>query len=248
MSGLILGGDVYVDVLDASGASTGLAGPFNCTQLAFTESTDLKQRISRGKSTYGQALDAVSLKKPSEAEFTFDETTKELIAAALLGSAVTRNGAGGSVTAEVHVARVGKIVQLAHGDVSAVVVKDTTGTTTFVAGTDYQLLSAEAGLIKILGGDIADDDQLKINYTWAAESGIQIDGGAQPLIQFRVVMDGKNLTNGNGIICEIDKAIITPKAALDLFNSDFTPYKLGATLVLVDGATSPYRLKLKGVQ
>ena len=34
MNGLLLAGDVYFDVLDDAGASTGSVGPVNCTQCS----------------------------------------------------------------------------------------------------------------------------------------------------------------------------------------------------------------------
>src|ERR1700756_424199 len=86
MSGLILAGDLYLDLLDAAGNRTGFLPAVNCTQFAITEPSDLKQRVSRGKSTFGQALDTIGIKKPSTIDVTIDENTKEVFAMNLLGA------------------------------------------------------------------------------------------------------------------------------------------------------------------
>lgn len=251
MSGLILAGDLYIDILSAAGARTGLLEAVNCTQFAFTESSDLKQRTSRGKATYGQALDVQGIKKPGQLDITVDESSKEVFAMAILGAISSMTKVAGEVEAgdEQVTAVLGKIVQLANLDVTGLVLKShATPATSYVLGEDYEIVSPEAGLIRILAdGAITDGELLDPAYSYGAQAGSIISGGAQPTVNAYLYLDGKNLVTGKGVIAEVDCAIFTPKSALDLLNGDFVPYKLGSTLKTLPGQTSPYRVKLKGV-
>lgn len=55
---------------------------------------------------------------------------------------------------------------LAHGMVSEVVVKDSTGTTTYVAGKDYTLDASSGVIARLADGGIMATDNVKVSYTW----------------------------------------------------------------------------------
>lgn len=56
--------------------------------------------------------------------------------------------------------------KLAHGMVSEVVVKDATGTTTYVAGKDYTLNASSGVITRLADGGIMATDSVKVSYTW----------------------------------------------------------------------------------
>lgn len=97
MSGLLLAGDVYFDRFDATGNSTGLVGPLNATQLQINTPSESKDRASKKKLSYGQALDSVTIAQPSELAIAFDDQPAEMLAMALLGEIDTINQGAGNV-------------------------------------------------------------------------------------------------------------------------------------------------------
>ncbi|EAC0789299.1 phage tail sheath family protein [Salmonella enterica] len=56
--------------------------------------------------------------------------------------------------------------KLAHGMVSEVVVKDSTGTTTYVAGKDCTLDASSGVITRLADGGIMATDSVKVSYTW----------------------------------------------------------------------------------
>ncbi|EKP2011546.1 phage tail sheath subtilisin-like domain-containing protein [Salmonella enterica] len=56
--------------------------------------------------------------------------------------------------------------RLAHGMVSEVVVKNSTGTTTHVAGKDYTLDASSGVITRLADGGIMATDSVKVTYTW----------------------------------------------------------------------------------
>lgn len=245
MSGLLCAGDVYIDRLTDGGASTGLRKIGNATLLSLQESTETVQRTSRQRATYGQALDTVQVKQPTQLAITLDEIDRENLAFALLGEAATQTITGASVTDEEVTAKLDRWVPLAHRDVSAVVVQDETDTTTYVAGTDYEL-NARLGWIRAIpGGAIAENAVLHVDYAYASATIAKVAGATKPTIRAKLILDGKNLANGDQIIVTIDETTLTPNSAVDFLSAEFVSLEMTGTPKTLDGQTSPYTVELK---
>lgn len=244
MSGLICAGDVYFNRLDVAGTPTGLTLLGNTTQFAIQESTDQKLRTSKGRSTYGQALDAVYVKKPSEITIAADEMDAANLALGLLGTVSALSQTAATVASEsVTPAVLDVFVPLANGNVSAVVVTDTAGATSYTEGTDY-LVNASVGMIKPLStGTIVAAAELKVSYTAGVISGSSIGGGSQPTVKGGLILDGVNLANQKPIIIRVDQAVLTPNKAIDFLASDFAGLDLKGILQTLAGKTSPYTVE-----
>ncbi|MEO5376437.1 MAG: hypothetical protein H7832_01430 [Magnetococcus sp. DMHC-6] len=247
MSGFLGSGDLYMDRLDEDGNSTGLMDVGNATKLMISEETEIKERISRGRNTYGQTLDSAQIKKPAKIEITLDELNKTNLSIALLGDESVLNVASGSVSGEVVVAKLGKWVQLAKGNLinTSVVVQDETDTTTFVKGTDYQL-NLRVGLLQALeGGTISDAQELHVDYDHEAVTGNKISGSTQPTIKARLILDGKNFADGADVILTIDKAVLSPSGGVDFLSDEYTSIELSGSLETLTGQTTPYTVELR---
>lgn len=246
MSGLLCAGDVYFNRLDASGNPLGLVALGNTSKFAIKESADQKIRTSRGRSTYGQALDVVFVKKPSEISIAGDEFDANGLAIALLGDVSTLTQSSGTATAEAVTAKLGYWVPLAHGRVSSVVVKDATDATTYVAGTDY-LVNAELGMIQALtGGTITDGATIHVSYSYAAITGSAISGSTQPTVKGALVLDGVNLATQKPVIVRVDQASLAPNKEVDFKSGDFAGLELVGILATLPNKTSPYTVELRG--
>ncbi len=245
MSGLMIAGDVYIDRLTDAGVSTGYLDPVNTTKLAITQpDPDVKTRISNMKDTLGQALDSVSLPKPSELVIAIDEQPAEILAMALLGSIETYSQGSGSVTDEAVTLVPGRWIAIAKRNINQsgfVLATAAAPSTPLAEGVDYQVNRA-AGLVKALpGGAIATATACLVDYGYAAVSGQRITGGTRPICKARILVDGKNLATGKACTLEIDEATLSPTGEIDLLNGEFVTTELKGAMKTLPGLSSPYR-------
>lgn len=246
MSGFIGSGDLYIDRLSDLGASTGLIEIGNAIKFAITEATDLKERKSKGRDTYGQTLDTAQIKKPAAIAISLDDLNKENLAIALLGDLETINEGAGSVTDEAVTAIAGKFADLAKRNITAasVVVQDVTDTTTYIEGTDYEIHYRLGKLKALAGGAIADAAVLHVDYDHGAVSGSRIQGSARPTIRARLILDGKNFADGRAVQVEVDEATLTPSGEVDFLADDWTSLQLTGSLKTLTGKSSPYTVDM----
>lgn len=245
MSGLMLAGDVYIDRLTDAGVSTGYLDPVNTTKLAISQpDPDKKERISNMKDTLGQALDVVSIPKPTELSISIDEQPAEILAMALIGDIVAYSQGAGSVTDEAVTLVPGRWVKLAKRNISATGFSLATAAvpgTPLTEGTDYQVNRA-AGMVKAIeSGAISVSTACLVDYDHAALDGQRITGATRPTIKCRILVDGKNLANGKLCRVEIDEATLAPTGEVDLLNGEFVTTELKGTMRTLSGQTHPYR-------
>lgn len=238
MSGIVCALDVRIAYVDPDGVPTGgHVGILNPVKLTVgTPEPDRQQRISHLRDSFGQALDEITTPKPTEVEFSTDDTgDAEVMAWALNGEAVGFTQSTATIVDEAFVATKGQWGRLANRSVTDVVVKDTTGTTTYTLNTDY-LVDPISGYIKITdGGAIADADPLKISYAAAALTGKLIKAGTNPNIFVQIEGEGKNIANGRPVHVSIPRASLSANGALDLVGSDFLVTELKGTALKVPG-------------
>lgn len=168
-------------------------------------------------------------------KFKLDEFNADNLNALFYGDgAADAAYSAGSVTDEEAVAYIDRLIFTAKRNISAVVVKDDTGTTTYTAGADYSIEDAVTGAIKILsGGGIANEDIIKISYSYAAGTQKKIKVGQKfnvtgsARLEFKV-LNGKPFTwiIGNAALkAEGDTALDSEKWS----EADFTLDVLAAS-------------------
>lgn len=244
MSGLLLAGDVYFDRLSDTGASTGLIGPINVTQLALNSPSEKVQRSSKRKANYGQTLDTVTLAQPTTIAMQFDDAESELMAMAMMGNVETINQGSGSVTlADVTLPADNRWVKLPQGNLASAdfALFEDDGTTPIAAAAfevNYAL-----GMIRTTPGGAKDTGSLvaaKVSYDYSAITGDRILAGTRTQIRLKIYVDGTNLANGWPCKLEVPEAAVAPTEAVDLFASEYVSINLEGDVKLVDGETAPY--------
>lgn len=147
--------------------------------------------------------------------YTAHHFNKANISRALFGTA--SEVAAGSAVDEVHKAYKGALVKTAYPNPSSVVVKNSTGVTTYVANTDYVV--NEAGIEILESGAIVDDADIKISYSYPKHASIQALVASNR--KFRLVFKGLNeARSGKPQIVEVFKMSHSP-AGLGLIGDDF---------------------------
>ena len=119
-------------------------------------------------------------KKSASIKFTTSEITADMMALALSGNTVVTDVAAGTVSAETHTASEvvgGAYVTLAYNLVSDVVVHydDGGSDTVAVEGTDYNVDTAEDGLLYIITGGAIDGKDITVDYSYQATTISQIE-------------------------------------------------------------------------
>lgn len=175
----------------------------NCPSFAIAIETEKAEHYS-SETGLRQKDASVLLEVKRSGSLTCDNMSAQNVSLFLSGTFGTITQAGGTVEDETITVIPGRYYQLGMGTsspagkrkVSAVVVKNSTGVTTYVAGDDY-LLDADRGILQILAdGDIVAGD-IKVNYTAAATTweGVRTGAVGELVGSLRVASD--NATGSN---------------------------------------------------
>jgi hypothetical protein len=246
--GFLGAGDLFVRTYNPTTAAFDQwTGPFEASKFEIKPNSDLKEMVSRGRSTYGQVIESVPLPKPADLSVTFSEVNKDSISMALFGTASTLAQGSGTVTDEVVVAAQGKWVKLAFGNIATAgfVVSHTSGTPNYVLNTDYEV-NYRLGMLRILaGGAIADAASLKVDYTYNAIAGTKVAGGTQTQVRAQFKLDGVNFADQLPVIVDVWEAVLTPDSAFDFLQNDFAEIALKGRLKTPAGKAEPFTVELR---
>ena len=238
-------GDVYLDIFDATFQPLGLIGPMNGEAMAVQPQTERVDQLSKMRDSYGQVRNSVVLPQPPELTLALRDVPVEVLAMAFGGDVQSLSEGAQTVTDESVTARLGKWVDLQYRNVNAssVVVTDSTGTTTYVEGTDYEI-NYRLGMLRALsGGAITDVQDLLVDYATSAVSGQRIQAMTRSQIKASIVVDGVNMADNNRQVrAEIFRATLAPDGALDLMAEEHITASFTGTMETPPGQTAPYIL------
>lgn len=237
-------GDVYLARYDDDTASWAqFTGPYEAVKLAIKPNSDLKESTSKGRSTYGNIVESVAINKPAEVSLDLAEINKETFAVALFGKNTAVNQSGSTVTDQaVTIGVKGTYVELGKLNISSTgfVLKNTAGSTTYVYGTDYDVVW-RTGMLRVLPGSaIADNASLKWSGTVNAVTGTSISGGVKPQVRVKIKFDGKNLADGLPCLVDVWEAVMTPDSEFDFLSADFGSVNLKGRAKIPTGKTEPF--------
>lgn len=238
-SGLIAAGDLYMDFLDANGASTGFQLVGNCKKFAPKVETETKENKLNGRDTFGQTSESFTRITGSSLSMTFNRYDPQLLAAAFMGSAVDQTAAAGAYTASITGIK-DKWVETGSVGLDTCVVKDVTDTTTYVEGTDYEV-NERTGMIKVLTADL-DGDTLHITGNTLAKTGSKITAGTQSVVNVAMRLDGKNLATGANVLVSVWQVQLRSETDFDFMGEDFPELSFTGTLVTPTGKSWPFEV------
>lgn len=241
-------GDVMLNPYDPiTGALTGWVNGGSADKFAIKANSEIKSKKSKSRDGYGQTLATVALAGEADLTITFGEVNKDNIRLAFMArSAALNEAAGGTIVDEAFVAALDKFVPLAHKNLSAgVTVKHTSGSPTYVLGTDYEV-NYRLGWIKALStGAITAAQSLKIGYISNAISGIRLRGSTDAQLRTQVKFDGKNQVDGSPVEAEIYEAVLTPSSEFDFLADDWGALELTGKMTTPLGKSEPYVIDFK---
>lgn len=221
-------GKIYARV---AGAAAGLVELGNASKLELSVKED-KQKLKDFSKAGGGTYSSVSRIDEVTVQMTLSDLNKTNVSRAVFGteSAI----ASGSVVDEAVTAYKAAITPIAHPNPTAVVVKNSAGSTTYVAGTDYEVRAG--GIYIIDTGAITDAQALKVSYSYAAYN--KVEAMTQGAIVLELHFEGLNEANsGKPVILDIYRAQLSPTKALSLLGDKFADLEVEAE-VLKDGTKS----------
>jgi hypothetical protein len=232
-------GDVYFGLF-VNGVAVALGTKVYADKFEITPKSDTKQSTSKGKTDYGQTLESVTLPQPTEFQIDLKEIKGDALAMQFQGTATTLTQTSGTLAATAFTAALGKQIELGHKAFTTIVVTDSAGTTTYVAGTDY-LANLDMGWVQPLtGGAITDASSIKVSGSYGAISGTVITGQTNSDIRARIVFDGINKADSSHAQVEIYEAVIAADSGFDFLADDFGNLTLKGTLKTPTSKTTPF--------
>lgn len=243
--GFLGAGDLYINLYEA-GAYQGYVGPFECNQFAIKPNSELKELVSRGKTTYGQVIESVSLPAPFDLTVGLAEVNKTTIALALFGTSSAITQVAGTLADEPAVVKFTNWTPLSKARLTqAITVEDTSGTTTYIEGEDY-LLNRDLGWIKALSsGAIEDGDSVNVSGAYLAIEGTEIRGATNNQVRAKFKMDGKNYVDGAPVIVTVHEAVLSADAVFEFIGEEFNVVELPGRMKTPSGFNEPFTVHLR---
>lgn len=243
--GYFFEGDLYMQRI-LGGVLQPAAGPLEGTKFSIQPQVDSQSMLSRGRGTYGQAIETVNVPKETSFSVLLAEGNPDVLNLGLMGTLSALTVATGTMTAEPITAVLDYWVKLTKQNITgSLTVTDTSATTTYVEGVDY-LVNRQLGWIKALStGDILDAEALKVTGASAAITGQRISGATQTDLRARFTLNGRNLVDQKDCIVTVWEAVIAPDQEQDFLSGNFMTTSLSGTLKTPSGYAEPFLVDLR---
>lgn len=243
--GFLGAGDLYINLFEA-GAFAGYVGPFECSQFAIKPNSELKELVSRGKNTYGQVIESVSLPAPFDLTVGLAEVNKTSIALALFGSSSAITQTAGTMADEAATLSTTHWTPLSKAALDqAITVENAGGTTTYIEGEDY-LLNRDLGWIKALpDGALTAGGPVVVSGPYGAIAGTEIRGATKNQVRAKFKLDGKNFVDGAPVIVTVHEAVVSADAVFDFIGDEFNTVELPGRMKTPAGFNEPFTVHLR---
>lgn len=243
MNALRLAGKIKFGVYDDDDVLGPIYNGGNTTELTLQAEGEDVEVISTDYENHGAALDSMSDPKPTTGSWKINRFSAQTLALACAGDATALTATSSAKTKNDFVATLGEGQRIAERPIDTLVVKDATDTTTYVAGTDYEVNEQLAIVTPLAGGAIEDDDVLHLAYNETARTGFfEILGATALGKKIWLGLDGRNLFNNKKITLIIDKLKLKPAGTLSFIGSDKAEQQFDFTCIVPEGETQAYKL------
>lgn len=225
----------------------GLGDPVGADKFSVTPKSETKEKTSKRRENYGQAVASVVIGQPAEIAITLSALAHEALAAQFQGTVSAWTQAAAASTEYDVVASLDKWVAIGKRNLvgAGFLVKNTAGDVTYVLGTDYEVNWWRGELKALSTGAITAAQSLKVTAAANAIEGVQIAGGTQPQVRVHAVFEGINMVDNKEIECEVWEAVLTSDKEFDFLADDFNGIELTGTCVVPAGKTEPYVVRMK---
>jgi hypothetical protein len=243
---LLFAGDLFIAFKDPATGLFSARQQLECDKLAIGTPSDIKEKISKGRDTYGQAFVSFGVPKPTEFELTLSELTREIFAMQLSGILETLTAASGTLTDVPVTVVLDQWVEIGHENLAdtGITVKNTAGTVTYDEGVDYEL-NRRLGFLKALStGEIVAGD-VHVSGAKNAITGQQILGASNYNSTFKFDLDGINLVTRKDMILRVGQATVSSQNAYDFMGGELANVPLKGRLEIPAPGQPPFLLQYR---
>lgn len=232
-------GRVFFDKFDALGAKTGEQPFGNCPGFTFTSDTTKAEHYS-SETGLREKDAALVIEVNRTGELTCDNFSTTNFALFVSGSTETHTQSVATVTDETIKVQKGLFYQLGATtdnpagvrNITALVVTNAAGTTTYTAGTDYNADPALGRLQILSAGAIASGDSIKVDYATPSATWSRVKSGAVSEVSgaMRIVADNASGANRDWYF---PKVTLTPSGDIPIVaeGTDFVQMKFGVEVL-----------------
>lgn len=242
-NGLLFAGDLLLSIRNpATGLFSGYTR-LHADKFEVKTPSEMLQKVSKGRSTFGQSWLTYFSGKPVDFALTLDELSQETLAMQLAGEVSDLTQTAGALTGIDVTVEPGKWVDIGYEnlDLAALEVKNVAGTTTYVNGTDYEVNPRTGQIYVPLGGTIA-AGIVKFTAGKKAFTGKRIAGGKQFSTTLRLKLDGINLITRQNILLTAQQGTVSAQDAYDFLSGKLASVPLKGLLEVAAGYDSPFQL------
>ena len=224
----------------ATQAYGGWGDQLGADRFEITPDSEVKEKASKKRESYGQAIASVPLAKPTKIAITISAADKEALAMQFQGTISQYSQGAGSIAGTV-VAKLDKWVPLLKRQVVEAGFSLTGATAGLLeAGTDY-VVDYATGEVKFLStGEAAQDEVVTVAGTALAVSGTRIHGGKQVQVRAQARFVGVNLVDDGPMRVEVWEASLRSTQGFDFLADEFNGVQLEGTLVIPVGKSEPF--------
>jgi hypothetical protein len=233
--GFLGAGDLYIAAYVA-GVKQPYEGPFECRKFEIKPNSELKELVSKGRSTYGQVIESVPVPKPADLTVELSEVNNRSLSIAMFGTSAALTQAAGAVSDAVTLV-LDRWVPLTKGRLNPAV---PVTIATLVEGTDF-IVNYTLGWVKALNSGAA--GARTVAGTALAIDGQTISGMTQTQVRVGFLLDGKNFVDDLPTIVEVYEAIISAESAVDFLADDFNTVTLPGRMKTPTGFLTPFTIK-----
>jgi len=239
-------GDLFIQRYNPQTQQWGaLEGPFETKKFELAPKSELKEQTSKGKTTYGQVIESVTIPQPTEFSVELGEVNKDSLALALMGTSTSINQPAGTIAkaAALTVPLVNGWAEMTQKNWGTVTAETTAGVA-LVIGTDVEV-NYRLGLIRpVPGGAVAAGTSIKVYGSFNALSGTSIAGATQAQLRARFVMDGVNFADNKSVVVTVHEAVLSAQNAMDFLADDFATVALSGRVITPAGKSEPFVVEL----
>lgn len=241
--GFLGSGDLYI-ARYVNGAPGPYEGPYECAKFEIKPNVNLVEMTSKGRATYGQVIESVTIPQPADLTVDMPEVNKESLAIALLGTTAAISQTAGTITNEqVTVAAFDRWFPLSRAFFTTLTAQDSTNQA-LVEGEDF-IADRQQGWIKVLptSTKVTVNEVIRVSGSYQATTGNEIRAMTNAQLRARFKLVGKNFADDLPYEVTVYEAVIAADSAFDFLQDNFATISLPGRMKTPAGFTEPALIK-----
>lgn len=243
-SGLLFAGNLLVSIKNPITGEFGGYLDLQADKFEIKTPSDMTQKISKQRETFGQAWMTYYSGKPAEVSIVLDEVSRDMLAVQLSGEVSDYTQQTGAIA--------GVDVDVVEGfwmptgyenlDLATLAVAPVSAGTPYIKDVDYQV-NPRTGMIFVPKGGAIPTGKVKFTAAKAAVTGYQIAGGKSYSNTLRTKLDGINLINRQNMLLTCPQITVSAQDAFDFLSGKASSVPLKGFSEIAEGESAPFTLR-----